>query len=457
MAPRRGRLVRPLLGVDARARRAPTARRPGLAWREDESNPDRALARNRLRLDVLPGAAGDPPGGRRGTCSRPPRSCATRREVLEQAVDEALQRSRRGRQPAGGRGGAAGASCRRRCGGWCCGGWRRRPPAAPLPLGPRARARDRAARRSAAAAASLDLGGGRAGGRRVRRASASGATGRPRPRCPPRCRCRAGAVSATGRWSASSSRGRRAASSARSTSRCSTPDRLARTLTVRGWRDGDRMRPLGLDGTKSLQDLFSDRKVPRSLRRSLPVVESDGEIAWVAGVAVSERFKVDDRTPRRRLRLRAALRRPRVAVRLRRSRLAACEAVSTPRVGETIVEAERAPAPRGASSAREIIARLRGPRALHDGRAEGRRVLPRRPDAADRPAVRARLHGGVELRLADRLLRRGADPEGPRRPDRGQGRADRRGHRRLRADAQLSAAQPARRATRARSRSARCW
>ena len=61
---------------------------------------------------------------------------------------------------------------------------------------------------------------------------------------------------------------------------------------MRAWRDGDRMQPLGLDGTKSLQDLFGDRKVPRSLRRSLPVVESDGEIAWVAGVAVSERFRV---------------------------------------------------------------------------------------------------------------------------------------------------------------------
>ena len=47
-------------------------------------------------------------------------------------------------------------------------------------------------------------------------------------------------------------------------------DRLAHTLTVRAWRDGDRMQPLGLDGTKSLQDLFGDRKVPRSLRRSLP-------------------------------------------------------------------------------------------------------------------------------------------------------------------------------------------
>ena len=71
---------------------------------------------------------------------------------------------------------------------------------------------------------------------------------------------------------------------------------LAATLTVRAWQDGDRMRPLGLGGSKSLQDLFSDRKVPRSLRHSLPVVVSGDEIAWIAGVAVSDLFKQDQRT-----------------------------------------------------------------------------------------------------------------------------------------------------------------
>jgi tRNA(Ile)-lysidine synthase len=68
------------------------------------------------------------------------------------------------------------------------------------------------------------------------------------------------------------------------------PAALGGALTVRGWRDGDRMRPLGLGGSKSLQDLFTDRKVPRSLRHALPVVTSDGEIVWIAGVAVSEEF-----------------------------------------------------------------------------------------------------------------------------------------------------------------------
>jgi tRNA(Ile)-lysidine synthase len=68
------------------------------------------------------------------------------------------------------------------------------------------------------------------------------------------------------------------------------PAALAATLVVRSWREGDRMRPLGLGGSKSLQDLFTDRKVPRSLRHALPLVTSDGRIAWIAGVAISEEF-----------------------------------------------------------------------------------------------------------------------------------------------------------------------
>jgi tRNA(Ile)-lysidine synthase len=82
--------------------------------------------------------------------------------------------------------------------------------------------------------------------------------------------------------------------------------KLASELTVRAWREGDRMRPLGLTGTKSLQDIFTDRKVPRSLRGDLPVVESEGEIAWVAGVALSDRFRIGAETERvARLRARA--------------------------------------------------------------------------------------------------------------------------------------------------------
>ena len=69
---------------------------------------------------------------------------------------------------------------------------------------------------------------------------------------------------------------------------------LGPELRVRAWEEGDRMRPLGLGGSKSLQDLFGDSGVPRSLRHTLPVVLSGDRIAWVAGVAVSEEFKLTD-------------------------------------------------------------------------------------------------------------------------------------------------------------------
>ncbi len=76
-----------------------------------------------------------------------------------------------------------------------------------------------------------------------------------------------------------------------------TVSELGPELTVRAWREGDRMRPAGLGGSKSLQDLFTDRKVPRALRHVLPVVESGGEIVWVAGVAVDERFAAAEDAP----------------------------------------------------------------------------------------------------------------------------------------------------------------
>ena len=69
-------------------------------------------------------------------------------------------------------------------------------------------------------------------------------------------------------------------------------DALGAELIVRTWRDGDRIRPLGMEGTKTLQDLFTDRKVPRSMRHRLPVVASGDRVAWVAGVAVSDDFRL---------------------------------------------------------------------------------------------------------------------------------------------------------------------
>ncbi|MFO7246306.1 MAG: tRNA lysidine(34) synthetase TilS [Bacillota bacterium] len=63
-------------------------------------------------------------------------------------------------------------------------------------------------------------------------------------------------------------------------------------LWVRAWRPGDRMRPLGAPGSRKLQDLFVDRRVPRDLRGRVPLVTLGDTILWVPGVAVAHDFRV---------------------------------------------------------------------------------------------------------------------------------------------------------------------
>ena len=73
--------------------------------------------------------------------------------------------------------------------------------------------------------------------------------------------------------------------------------RLAAPLIVRNRRRGDIFRPLGLQGRKKLQDFFVDAKVARTERDTVPlVVDSKGRIVWVAGLCVAEEFRVTDRT-----------------------------------------------------------------------------------------------------------------------------------------------------------------
>jgi tRNA(Ile)-lysidine synthase len=67
---------------------------------------------------------------------------------------------------------------------------------------------------------------------------------------------------------------------------------LTGRLFVRSWRDGDALRPVGLGGTKKLQDLFVDRKVPRAARHRLPlVVDERDRVVWVPGHALNEVYQ----------------------------------------------------------------------------------------------------------------------------------------------------------------------
>jgi len=70
---------------------------------------------------------------------------------------------------------------------------------------------------------------------------------------------------------------------------------LALPLVVRSRRPGDRFRPLGAPGGRKLQDFLVDRKVPRDERDAVPlVVDRRDRIVWVVGQAVAEDFRVTD-------------------------------------------------------------------------------------------------------------------------------------------------------------------
>ncbi|MPZ50091.1 MAG: tRNA lysidine(34) synthetase TilS [Dehalococcoidia bacterium] len=60
------------------------------------------------------------------------------------------------------------------------------------------------------------------------------------------------------------------------------------TLTVRRWRPGDRIQPLGMEGTKKLQDLFVDERVARTERNRVPVFENERGLLWVGGLRIAE-------------------------------------------------------------------------------------------------------------------------------------------------------------------------
>lgn len=69
-------------------------------------------------------------------------------------------------------------------------------------------------------------------------------------------------------------------------------DKLKFPLTLRFPKKGDRFVPLGMRGSKLLSDFFIDEKVPLNKKAQIPVVESAGEIVWVAGYRISDVYKL---------------------------------------------------------------------------------------------------------------------------------------------------------------------
>ena len=71
----------------------------------------------------------------------------------------------------------------------------------------------------------------------------------------------------------------------------SIPKYVYEGTVLRTWQPGDYITPFGMDGTKSLQDYLTDKKVDRPFRKHLPLLCKGQEVLWVIGVGASEKMR----------------------------------------------------------------------------------------------------------------------------------------------------------------------
>jgi len=70
-------------------------------------------------------------------------------------------------------------------------------------------------------------------------------------------------------------------------------DKIHFPLTLRHWQHGDRFHPLGMKGSKLLSDFFVDQKFTEWQKQNVwLLVSADGDILWVVGYRIDDRYKV---------------------------------------------------------------------------------------------------------------------------------------------------------------------
>jgi tRNA(Ile)-lysidine synthase len=286
LGPRNGRVVRPLLGLD-RADTRRLAAAACLRYSDDESNDDPAFARNRVRLQALPVL--------RDLSTAAERNIAeTRAELAEDAA--LLERVVLDELAAMGAGAGDVAVPADELAGREPGLQRlalralaERAAGRPVALG-RARAAEIMRLAHRPEGGELDLGSGLSA--ICESGSVGFVTARPEDAAPAPVALAIPGLARLGAWEVRAEL--HPAPVEPAGPELATLDAGAFTgdVAVRTWREGDRMQPLGMEGTKTLGDLFTDCGVPRSERRHVPVVTVGGEVAWIPGIAVGERFRL---------------------------------------------------------------------------------------------------------------------------------------------------------------------
>ena len=75
-------------------------------------------------------------------------------------------------------------------------------------------------------------------------------------------------------------------------------DKLLFPLMLRRWKPGDRFTPFGMTGSQKLKSFLTNQKVPSSNRKDIRVLLSGGQIVWIVGHRIDNRYKIDSQTSR---------------------------------------------------------------------------------------------------------------------------------------------------------------
>lgn len=73
-------------------------------------------------------------------------------------------------------------------------------------------------------------------------------------------------------------------------------DKINGNIIIRYRKNGDKIVPIGMKGSKKLKDIFIDMKIPQEDRSYIPILQFDEDIAWVVGVKTSDKYRVTKET-----------------------------------------------------------------------------------------------------------------------------------------------------------------
>jgi tRNA(Ile)-lysidine synthase len=77
---------------------------------------------------------------------------------------------------------------------------------------------------------------------------------------------------------------------------CVDFEKVTKPLTIRKWQPGDRFYPLGMNGSKKVSDFLTDLKISSFEKQNQLVLEDKKGIIWVVGLRIDKRYATEEKS-----------------------------------------------------------------------------------------------------------------------------------------------------------------